>query len=432
METCGVFVEGSATHYARLKQTKDAVEVLLTKEHPEAEMKIVSGLDSDEIILRKLTLKLRNRFAIRKVLPFQAESLLPYALEETILLPFFKRKASDTDVLLIASTKTHLQNHLNKLQAFHIDPDSVSCLPAAIHRFVRHFFPEYSELFFLHVGEEKSFCGLIMEGMLQQIYAFSSADPLHMQKELDRAFAFLKKRAPSTIDRLLVTGKPLSTAEQSSWGLALIDKPGFPQRFLEHAIPIGLALEGLSQDEHAVEFRQKECKKRTLAYYFSCGLLALISAIGGSLLVKYEERKLEERLLALHLIKDEMPTNVDEAVTLCENALSNEKKPYPIVSNVPKVSDLLAWLSGHPLLTDEIDVKEVHYQLTKYPKLGVSQEPYQAKVDLKFTASSPTAARQFREALTKGDELVNPKPEITWNVQQNLYETSFFLRRTPK
>src|ERR1700722_16337257 len=166
MESFGIFVEGDKLQCVCLHQNKKSVETKLLKEVeqllPEEllsqETKIVSGLDGDELVLRKLSLKMRSKHSIRKILPFQAEAALPYPTEETILLPFFTKKSGgESEVSLLATTKSLVHAHLAKLDALRLDPDQVSCAPAALVSFAQHFFPEHPNLVFLHIGRDKSF-----------------------------------------------------------------------------------------------------------------------------------------------------------------------------------------------------------------------------------------------------------------------------------
>ncbi|MBI2742383.1 MAG: hypothetical protein HYX48_00505 [Chlamydiales bacterium] len=500
MEVTSVFPDGDEVLYATLHLHKKKLEIKAVGTLVETlapSTKVVSGLDCDEIILRRLTLKLRSRHAIRRVLPFQAEAALPYAPEETVVLPFFsKREGGETGVSLLATTKTLLNDHLARMRSLRLDPDQISCAPSAICSFASHFFPDERELFFLHIGQEKSFCGLILDGKLEQIYAFSlgsqNFSELLMQKELDRALTFLKKRAASSPTKLLLTGRELSgtypnkipyeisedfetnllnfsedsigetTAEEkfrrfgqngrnidgnfirigSSFNLKSHIEMDLGLSLLEEsemgafAIPIGLALDGLSR-KAPTQFRQGEFtpiklqnRRTQLSLYALASSLFLTLALifGGEIISSKKASELKEKLAAFTPAKNASFETLEEGISLCEEALAKEKAPFPLVSTAPKVADLLAWLSSHPLLENEIDLKEVRYDLTKYPKLGGAREPYLAKVELKFTSTTPAAARQLREALMKGDGLVNPKLEVTWNVEQNLYRTSFFLK----
>jgi type IV pilus assembly protein PilM len=97
---------------------------------------------------------------------------------------------------------------------------------------------------------------------------------------------------------------------------------------------------------------------------------------------------------------------------------------------------VLAWLSTHPALATEeggqkegIDLKSLHYSLDKYPKIGDPSSPYSAHVELEFVSETPRPARDFHEALLKGDRIVNAKKEIKWQAQNQTYHTAFELNR---
>jgi type IV pilus assembly protein PilM len=446
MDRIGIFAVGEKIKLAHLCRVQKKIEIKqLVDDAAEVvkDAKVHSGLDAESIILRKLELKLKSRAAVRKVLPFQAEASVPYSPEETFLLPFIEKKGKDAfDIQLLATTKTAIQNHLETLNQKNFDPDATSCAPVALLRYARHFFPDEPNLFILHLAGEKSFCGLVLQGNLEQISTFSVPDgslSLPLQKELDRAFSFLSKKTETPPQKLLLSGdidiEALKEYLQTHFSCSILQAPYAP-----FAIPIGLALEGFVSTGKTVDLRQQEFvsprvqKKRTklaLSYLLCCTALTLITVFATQFITQREEAKLHERLTLIPQTKNLhlKEKDIETALELSEAAFAKEKIPFSFLPTVPKASDVLAWVSSSPIFTDEIDVKEVHYQLVKYPKLGGAQEPYQAKVELKFTSSSPAAAKQFRDALMKGDDLVNPKQEIGWNVQQNLYQTSFTLKK---
>ena len=120
-----------------------------------------------------------------------------------------------------------------------------------------------------------------------------------------------------------------------------------------------------------------------------------------------------------------------------ERSLLKEKKIFPFSPSCPKVSEVLAWLSTHPAFStaegaakEGIEIKKVHYQLVSFPHLEDHSAPYQAQVELEFTAMTPRLAREFHEALLKGDQMVNAKKEIKWNAQGNFYTVQFQLNKS--
>ncbi|MFI5334096.1 MAG: hypothetical protein ACHQT8_02890, partial [Chlamydiales bacterium] len=388
MNSVGIYVDGERLLAARLKRVKGSAEICALTEgiKPEGECTLVSGLDGKELILRKLSFVLKNRRAILKALPFQAESHLPYTPEESVLLPLFSKKAGGTyDVILSATTRTDLRKHLEKWQGHQLDPDQVSSIPNALFRFARHFHPQESDLLVLHLGEKESICGLILEGTLQHFYCFSwgrslfEESPLvaenRLQKEVDRAISSLQKKCDLFPQKLLLTGDASLVASlkpkiETFSKLMVLEAPSQPASTF--AIPLGLALEGLAQDQSKIQFRQGEFlseraqKKRVKfasLYILSCITLALLTWLSTTLLLAREKSVLKESLVRIFPASMDASSSLEEMLESGEAALSKDKAPFPLHPTAPKVSDLLAWLSTHPKLTQEIDLKEVRYEL---------------------------------------------------------------------
>lgn len=111
---------------------------------------------------------------------------------------------------------------------------------------------------------------------------------------------------------------------------------------------------------------------------------------------------------------------------------------YPLLPNVPTVSDVLAWLGTHPhviALDPEtgaakplLQIENFTYTLVKRPEMNKKQEKYQVKVEIEF--SSPTAkfAREFHDALIAPNQIVDPKGEVKWTTNRGLYRASFYLK----
>ena len=149
--------------------------------------------------------------------------------------------------------------------------------------------------------------------------------------------------------------------------------------------------------------------------------------VSSHFFLKARESALKEELLTYHPSTD--AGDVQHHLAKWKQSLSSQTRSFPYLLTVPKVSDVLAWLSTHPklLIHSGIEIQKVHYSLVQYPKLQQPGAPYQAKVDLEFTASTPTAAREFHDALLRGEGPVDAKQKISWTVHQNVYHTSFYL-----
>ncbi len=461
MHALGLYVDGETLRVALLSRKKQAVEVELLRSFPlhtapgenvkplymlEAVLagkkaSVVSGLDAGDVLLREVDFKLRSKREVLSVLPFQVEPLIPYPLEEAILLPFFEKRDQGMRVTLLATTQTQLKHHLDQMGALQVDPDLVSCTPAALFRTARLVYPEYKALYLFHLGAQKSIFAVVLDGKLILSHTLNMGlqhfvdHPQGFQKELDRLLAFAKKKLPALPEAFLLTGHiPTSFQELFAPHTVLPTE----KIDLSYALSIGLALEGLFQDEKTVQFRRGgftpavHVKKRTRQLGVGVALCLLLAvAMGTSRLWILEHRK-----AALHAALQERgydEENLVEAVFNWESALGSKKRSFPYFPSVPKVSDVLAWLSTHPQLIsaepgEKIDIRQVRYQLVKYPKIGEKIEPYQAKVELEFTATSPRLARTFHDALMEGGGLVDARQEIAWKANQQTYYTSFFLK----
>jgi type IV pilus assembly protein PilM len=406
---------------------------------------LVTGLEAAEILLRQCTLKLTQRKALLKALPFQIETLVPFPLEEGIFLPFFQKKDEATDVTLFVAKREHVEKHCENLQNFEVCPDQVSCSPSALYRFARYVFPDREDLFLFHLGEEKSCYLCIQKGNLLLAQTLSlgrkqlSENESKAEKELQRMVAFLTQKFPATRHFLLTGDFPENSEERVKNALG----PSFsflipshseydPVTLQVYAVAIGLALE----EEKGVQFCQgahqapqalKRQKRRLFSYFASCFVLTLGVWIGSFTLMNKSEDRLLQRLK--HLSHIPLKGNLTQALEEWEKALQTKQPQFlHYVLNLPNVSDVLAWISAHPKL-EGAEVKNVHYFLTKFPKIGAEQDPYEAKVDLEFTAPSPRQAREFHDALLAENEIVNSSLPISWNASQDSYSASFFLKK---
>ena len=405
---------------------------------------LVTGIDSWDIFLREFSFKLRFKREILSVLPFQIESQLPHPLNELILLPIFhKKKDAATSVSLFALRKERLKKHLESFHHLKVDPDVVSSIPSALSRFAVHYFPDHSSLIVFHLGLEKSSYIAISEGniILSQTQNFGVlSDSLDaFEKDLERHCVYLKKKCPA-ISKILITGEagaglPVTEMLSKVFGahFSLLKFSKGHEKLKKHAIPLGLCLDAFKQDKQSIQFRvgpfvsEKKIQKRTKwikNYLAACLGLLLITSVGGQFYLKKKENLLTSLLSSVY--PEAKNHSMDDAIFKFESSLSKDKSSFPYAVNVPKVSDVLAWLGDHPKLAGA-QITHLHYLLVKYPKLESPFSPYQAHVELSFKTDSSRMAREFHDALLKGDGIVNAKQEIKWNADQNNYHTSFYL-----
>jgi len=395
MYVLGIHIEGETLKVALLSKVKNKIHVEFTRSLPKAvnpldileekSAMIVTGLEPLAMVRREVSLKLKNERAILAALPFQVETLIPYPPEEIILAPRFY----PTNTVLFATTKNLLKIHLEQMQSWGIDPDVVSATGAALARWGQWIYPDRKNLCLMQNG----CCVLFSEEKIQILQAYEN---------VERTKAYILTKCPDA-------------------HFAPVDD--------EYAIAIGLALDALQKN--GLQFREAEFSSQKMiarktrwkrCYVAACAMLALSVGGVGFYKAAQVENQLKERV---NSILGPSSLSLKKRVSNWEAELLSHNKSFPLVPTTPSVTDILAWISSKK---QEIEVIRLHYALVKYPKLGEKLEPYQAKVELEFNAPSPTVAREFHDSLLKGDPLVNSKQEVTWNVSQNLYKTSFYLR----
>lgn len=245
-------------------------------------------------------------------------------------------------------------------------------------------------------------------------------------------FGHLPEFLTETFKELIIAQHPISWALEEQ----------------KYAIPIGL---GLEQTADSLQLLQQEFfPKRNWRLTGIYSLLLITSSIFLSLILlligmnEIQTRK-ENMVVSLKKTLDQwdpelkqsiFSNNPDEEMLLGRwiSIVTKYNKAYPYILQAPKMHEVLLWISNHPFLTqikeegESINIQEIHYQLIECPTIDAPQEPYQAKLEIEFKMQSPINARKFHEFLLKGDSLVNPVPGIHWEMLNDGYRTSFFLK----
>lgn len=418
--------------------------------HTGKKIQVVSGLNGSEIFLRKLTFPLRDKRKILSALPFQLETQLPFPLENVIVCPLLKRQKQITVATIIATIRESLSSHLLYLKEAGITPDCVSCAPVALARFSAWCFPKETRILSFASDEEYILC-VLSEG--NEVIVSQSIPFKHQEEiltELEKFLIFLKQKgvADEQIPWILTGNDELGESIRHLFTRPelQVDDP----RFKSYAIPIGLALDALTSDDHTVQFCQKEFtpqhvlgrrKKKLGVYLLTCFAATLLSFTTGTSLLRKKQHTLMERLH--HLLPATWTKKsfnsvkeMQEILVTWEKSLQQQTAPLTLILPVPKVSDVLAWLSTHPAFSTEeggkkegMEIKSLHYSLTKYPKIDEKSTPYLGQLEIEFTTAIPRLARDFHEALLKGDAIANAKKEVKWQVQNQTYYTCFELSK---
>ncbi|CAF24713.1 hypothetical protein [Candidatus Protochlamydia amoebophila] len=460
---------------------------------------LTTGLDGMQVLLRSLTIPLTKTKDIEATLHFQAEPLLPYPIDQSLLSSqVIKQENDETKLLLFATKKDLLQTHLEQWLSFGIESEKVSCTQAALGQFSKQYLPHDQTFLIIHFEEKIVTAVLISESLI--LSSFTQKEELKIlqnEDDLDQFFGQLKKLVTKItlsfakenqkiISGVIFTGeiaKWPSIYEQLSQSIQL---PLLPlvstedsfstQEKLCYAVPIGLAFGSLPKATPSIDFRQGKMSyphpwrrlKLPIALYF--GLMFCLSFLfyffGQSYLShqesllkqeyvntlagmnksyeQFENSYLTKNLSAREKSQGEVVEitqlnrqDLLDRLTFLQKDLQATPDSFPLFANIPKVSDVLAWLSLHPavsFLTQEgkrehhLQIESFNYTLIKRPMQGKKQDKYQVKIELEFSSGTPKWAREFHDALIASNDWVDPKGEVKWSSNRGRYKTSFFLK----
>lgn len=458
MYSIGIYLENEEMQVAVLKEHNKQIEVISLHRFPlspenvqrfyslppfqeKIPVRIVSTLPSDEVFIRKIFLPLAKEADILKALPFQLESLIPFSSEPVVCVQTKPLERGLSAVWVFATSETKIQAHLDKLNVHNIQIDSLSCVPTALMRLVSWHFQNHNQVLTFEVRSHKVCCTLFTKEniLLSQTLPYS-------ENVFEQFLLFLQQKEVYDAKTPWV----LCGDEQAAAHIQKI----FPQErlvwedplYAEYACAIGSGLDALAPDAFRVDFCQQtlmqpltELRKKKQLLFASavCIVASAVILLSGSVLVDKRKSALKASI-APHLpsiVHCHSSEEIKQTLFSWETALQEKTTPFPLFPNVPKASDVLAYLSAHPaLLTPEgvlkegVEIQSVHYTLVKYPKIGAPSSPYVARVELTLLSNTPTVARTFHEALLKGDSLVNPKRGIDWKSEGSTYWISFELR----
>ncbi len=262
-----------------------------------------SGLPADTILLRELEMEVKGWAHILSALPFQAEELIPFPKEQTILYPILTSSSGQgSKVRLIATKKDYLDAHITLMLEKGIDPHFVTTTVHALRRWARFVAPENPSCFVLYLNKEQSFVILLRNGELCEFKVFS-LDHLgnwHRVKEY-----FAAKLLEGEAFPWIVAGELHLLDEK-------LESLDVPEQLRKFALPIGIGLESLARDQESVQWRKESLtppslQKRQTNFLLSIlALLVSASAIfgplGHSLLQKHDERLFERAQTVLEKI----------------------------------------------------------------------------------------------------------------------------------
>lgn len=468
---------------------------------------LVSSLPTEHTLIRPLNLRLKKLKEIDEVLSFQADPLLPCPVEGCVLDRFILELGEESRLSIVAAQHKEIEQHLQLYTANDLEPELISCTPAALAAFAHIFCPTDKALVVIHLGKKGISFILAQQGKVLQSRALSCDNPSFfslkpheltqleeadlLRKQVTQNLMALKKQVKTTLSHEVLLCGPGS--QQQDFAEFILNGINLPKAkitkselspadiqigaLLDYAVPIGLALTALDLELPQINLRKepfaypnrwKRLLKPISTYLFLCLFLSFSLFLWGNSRINYLESDLKENYLSLlttlnkspegleeefqkkqqgsrfsldkddFFIEDLSIDDIQERVDFLESQLKSIPESFPLYPNVPRVADVLAWISQHPKVVRSqeegsiqealIRVESFAYNMTKRPDQNRKNERYRVKVELEFSTPSPTVAREFHDALIENNAIIDQKNEIKWSTSRGKYKTAFFLK----
>ena len=497
MQATGVQIDGETLRWASVSKTWRGIRVgeLCSSAHSNVKpldlstKRIISGLGSNDVILRSSAVAVQGNRKFRQALMLQTEAQLHFDSGELIILPRIHIK--DQWAEIFSTTHRAVEKHLQELGHFGIDPERVSSIAAALQAFIEWKAPEAHTYFLIDIGWEVTHCIWVERGLIQKAHAihfgmqhlkqawvedrkktvflsikdWNEVDFSTLKAGLYPALAEEARTLRREIAKLLHSfqcQKPLLlTGEAEGLREFLME---LLRDFVSEELNIGLSIEeqryasciGLSIDylenrKDPLQFRTAADLARStweLLGKYSALLLAAFFFLAagiyqvGTWWMDQRETEINRTLETWTASRDpairqELFTgngSSEDLVYRWLRLIEKNSKDYPFIMKAPLVSEFLNWLTRHPLIEsfqlakDPVSFKSLRYELVSLPRLGSEQDPYLAKVEIDFQIASPLHARQLHQSLLSEESLVDTSQEVTWEVLDNGYRASFYLK----
>lgn len=410
-------------------------------------VKIISSLAASEVILRDLLLPMTNERKILAILPFQAETLIPFPPEETVLHSYILKKSrKQSHVFLTATRKEKISTHLHILHALGIEPHQISTSVHALARWTNLTLPSSSESYkkIAYLTQGESFFLLMHNNQILSSKTLSLAAS-SLERELAKADEFLRTKFPEANESSwLLTGSLASQAAKIPPTNISSTFTCVPTEYLEtdnytFALAIGLGLEGLESDRMSIQWRhypfspqhtRKQLTKHSLAAAggFLFAALAL-GPLGHFICNCYETNLLERAKTCLAKIAPDKKTHtldLDSACLMMQKYVNTLKKEERVGTFAPKVSELIAWLgscvneeNSHAERGTRASITSLNYSLTP-----------EGKVEVCLTLqASPQLAEAFLKKIKQENSLLDRSREIIWKKEKPPhYNAQFYLK----
>jgi len=442
----GMDVNTQNTHVAQLRKSRKGWEVMYLKTYSPNEHlnlldrgTVVSSLPSRETLVRTCELHVKKEREIKAALAFHLEPQLPYSAEQAVLqFQSIKKKVKGTVLTAFSVRSDHLENHLKHLNEKGIKPEKVVCTPYALAMLTTLFPQTNSPQFLVYEGKEEITCVLVEQGKLLAARAFDHKS--NLGTEIQKTILSLSStHKTKKIESILFIGKRGESIQQATGKKVVF--PSIPllpisqEEIACYGLAIGIALAA----DKKMDFRQNAFTyartwtqvKKPLIVCVALSILLIGSLFSFShSALRQQKQAVKQAYLSLiqekEISSSLLKTPEDYLLSLSQFEKKVRARPdtFPLLPIIPKVEEVLAWLSTQP----SIDIDTFHYTMVKRPSFSHKKERYKIKVNLEFFAKDLDAANAFHNLLLSPCKWIDPKEKVEWIIGKGKYRASFYLK----
>ncbi|MEZ5315250.1 MAG: hypothetical protein R3E91_03450 [Chlamydiales bacterium] len=444
----GIDLHKETVRLAKLKKKKAAWELMSLTTHQYSEDFIslldegttISLLPSKGVLVRGSEIQVEKDKDIQAAIPFQLEPLLPYSIDQAIIrFQKIKKKSHATLLTHFSVRKDHLEEHLKALHTKNIVPQVVTCVPYALAALTRLFTESSAINFLVYEGEEETTCILVDQGKLLAARAFKKTQ--HLGNEVQKTvLSFASSHKTKKIDTIFLLGRHPEQIEAATGKMvkcpSLLASNVSNEDLREYGLAIGGAIAGYEinfiEEKRSYPYQWSRFKKPLITSITLLGILLGTLLSFAKISLNQEKKRIEESVVSLlqaegkNILTEQLLDADDYLFTLekIEKTINSRPNTYPMLPNIPNVSELLAWLAKQP----SIAIDSIQYSMIKRPDFSRKDERYKVRVEIEFFSKSTETTDAFHNALLSAQNVIDPKEAVEWSNSKGKYKTSFYLK----
>ena len=417
-------------------------------------VELVSALSADQVMIRVISLPVKQMRQAKKAADYQIEELFPFKRDEASILHVYRKTSKGLEATLVGYQNTVLCQHLQAMKALGIDPDWTSSVVHGLRRFAEVFAQEMGPFVVFHVGWEETCLLFITENVLQKTVSIplgyrhlldllpSIEEPQITRAVLEQAFCEGKGQKTPFYEQVCSFEQKLRrVVEFFTQGCQDLENlPVFytgadvvgrflarevfdevqrvrmiphlefdNDHLLDYAVAIGLCLDVIEQDRYTMQLRKGVFEPERIKTYTwqSCKRIALLSFVSSCVLflgfqgiTGVQKWQLQKKALTLVEQVQEHPSTYPQLSSLQSIAgvkrdlaklLSKQKTKEAHTVSSLLVSECLQWLSQNA------------HKITCFTKVDFENQRGEkgAKLAIAFMTPDKERAQEFIQELER-------------------------------